>query len=251
MKLRVIHWVLVLPGGSEERVLCEQSARPTRLGWMAGAGVNVGGIILSGGKSSRMGWPKAELPFGPELMLQRVVRLLGSIVEPLIVVAAAGQELPPLPPGVRVVRDRREGRGPLEGLDAGLAALQGEAEAAYATGCDVPLLVPAFVEQMLQQLGDYQVAVPVDDGFYHPLAAVYRLQVLGEIRTLLAADRLRPRFLFERVRTRRVPVEVLRAVDPDLLTLANVNTPADYTTAVRRAGWDVPSELFKALEDRF
>jgi molybdopterin-guanine dinucleotide biosynthesis protein A len=209
--------------------------------------VNVGGIILSGGKSSRMGWPKAELPFGPELMLQRVVRLLGQIVEPLIVVAAAQQELPPLPPQVRVVRDRRQGRGPLEGLGAGLAALQGDAEAAYATSCDVPLLVPQFVQLLLRRRGDYQVVVPVDGEFYHPLAAVYRIDVLAEIQALLAADQLRPRCLFERVRTCRVPVEELRTVDPDLLTLANLNTPADYAATVHRAGWEIPAELLKAL----
>lgn len=205
--------------------------------------MNVGGIILGGGKSSRMGRSKAELPFGPEAMVQRVARLLGEIVKPLVVVAAARQELPPLPPQVRVVRDRRAGRGPLEGLCAGLETLQGEAEAAYVTGCDVPLLVPQFVERMLERLGDHQIAVPVDGEFFHPLAAVYRLDVLAEVQSLLAADQLRPQFLFERVRTCRVSVDDLRAVDPDLLTLANLNTPADYAAALRRAGWELPSDF--------
>ncbi len=107
--------------------------------------VITGGIILCGGKSSRMGWSKATLPFGPELMLQRVARLLSEVVSPLVVVAAPQQELPPLPREIQVVRDRREGRGPLEGLCAGLEALQDRADAAYATSCDVPLLVPQFV----------------------------------------------------------------------------------------------------------
>jgi molybdopterin-guanine dinucleotide biosynthesis protein A len=199
--------------------------------------VNVGGIILCGGKSSRMGRPKANLPFGPELMLQRVVRLLGQIVDPLVVVAAGHQELPPLSPEIHVVRDRREGRGPLEGLYAGLEALLGRADAAYATSCDVPLLVPQFVQMMLQRLDDHHIAVPVDGEFHHPLAAVYRADVLPEIQLLLAADRLRPRFLFERVRTCRVPVEELRAVDPDLQTLSNLNTPDDYLAALRHAGF--------------
>ena len=53
---------------------------------------------LCGGKSTRMGVPKATLPFGPETMLQRVVRLLGTVVSPIVVVAARGQELPELPP---------------------------------------------------------------------------------------------------------------------------------------------------------
>jgi molybdopterin-guanine dinucleotide biosynthesis protein A len=211
--------------------------------------VNNGGIILCGGISSRMGRPKAGLPFGSERMLQRVVRLLGQVVDPLVVVAAVQQDLPPLPPDVRVVRDRRENRGPLEGLCAGLEALQDRADAAYATSCDVPLLVPQFVQMMLQRLGDHQVAVPVDGEFHHPLAAVYRTNVLPEIQSLLAADQLRPRFLFERVRTCRVPVEELRAVDPELQTLANLNTPDDYFAAAHRTGWEVPAELREALEN--
>jgi molybdopterin-guanine dinucleotide biosynthesis protein A len=82
--------------------------------------VNAGGIVLCGGKSSRMGTSKALLPFGSETMLQRVVRLLGEVVAPIVVVAAVDQALPALPQGTIVTRDEHEGRGPLEGLRAGL-----------------------------------------------------------------------------------------------------------------------------------
>jgi hypothetical protein len=82
---------------------------------VSSAKIKVGGIVLCGGRSSRMGVPKLSLPFGPELMLQRVVRLLSTVVDPIIVVAAPGQELPPLDPSVAIIRDRREARGPLEG----------------------------------------------------------------------------------------------------------------------------------------
>jgi len=210
--------------------------------------VKTGGIILCGGLSRRMGRPKATLPCGPELMLPRVARLLGQVVDSLVVVAAVGQELPPLPPHVRIARDRRENRGPLEGLCAGLESLPDRSEAAYATSCDVPLLVPAFVQMMFQRLADYQAAVPVDGEFHHPLAAVYRADVLPEIRALLAADQLRPRSLFQRVRTCLVPVEELRAVDPELLTLTNLNTPADYLAAASRAGWAVPADVRESLQ---
>src|SRR5579871_4934557 len=83
----------------------------------------VGGIVLCGGRSSRMGRPKAWLPFGDELMLPRVVRVLRAVVDPVVVVAAPGQDVPPLPPDVEIVRDEIEGKGPLGGLAAGLAAL--------------------------------------------------------------------------------------------------------------------------------
>ena len=200
------------------------------------------GVVLAGGKSSRMGRDKATLAFGPELLLQRVVRILGEVVSPIVVVAAADQELPPLPRDVLVARDRREARGPLEGLLAGLsmlAAERPEITAAFATSCDVPLLTPAFVREMLARLGDADIAVPVEDGFPHPLAAVYRTRLVPQIEVLLLADQLRPVFLFDRARTVRVDAAELRAVDPQLFSLKNCNRPEDYEEALRLAGYSV------------
>src|SRR5437660_11396236 len=82
------------------------------------------GIVLCGGQSSRMGRPKAWLPFAGEIMLCRVLRLLGEVpLSPIVVVAAPDQDLPTLPQKVDVVRDSQRGRGPLQGLAGGLAAL--------------------------------------------------------------------------------------------------------------------------------
>jgi molybdopterin-guanine dinucleotide biosynthesis protein A len=183
-----------------------------------------------------MGVPKATLPFGPETMLERVVRLLGTVVSPIVVVAAKGQALPALPDAVTVTRDEREARGPLEGLRAGLKALPQSVEAAYVTSCDVPLLVPAFVERMVELLGDHDIAVMEVDGFPHPLSAVYRRATLPHVESLLANDRLRPVFLFDAVRTRRVQPEEMTVVDPDLRTLRNLNTQEDYLAALKAEG---------------
>jgi molybdopterin-guanine dinucleotide biosynthesis protein A len=194
-----------------------------------------GGIVLCGGKSTRMGSSKALLPFGSETMLQRVVRLLGEVVSPVVVVAAADQELPLLPRDVIVGRDERDARGPLEGLRAGLKALPPDVDAAYVTSCDVPLLVPNFVRQMLDLARGYDVAVMEIDGFTHPLSAVYRRTTLPFIEDLLAHDRLRPVFLFDAVKTRRVRPDEMTA-DPELRTLRNLNTRDDYERALVEAG---------------
>ena len=198
--------------------------------------MNAGGIVLCGGKSTRMGVAKATLPFGPETMLQRVVRLLGAMVSPIVAVAAQEQVLPALPAEVIVTRDERDARGPLEGLRAGLKALPPSVEAAYVTSCDVPLLVPGFVERMLALLEGHDIAVMEIDGFPHPLSAVYRRAVLPQVESLLAQDRLRPVFLFEAMRTRRVTPAEMREVDPDLRTLRNLNTREDYEAALSDAG---------------
>src|ERR1044072_4971818 len=126
-----------------------------------------GGIVLAGGKSTRMGTSKALLPFGPETMLQRVVRVLGGVVSPIVVVAAAAHALPALPSDV---------------------------DAASVTCCDVPLLVPGFVGEMFRLADGHDIAVMEIEGFPHPLSAVYRRAVLPYVEALLAADRLRPVF---------------------------------------------------------
>ncbi len=198
--------------------------------------MSAGGVVLCGGLSTRMGTSKALLPFGPETMLQRVVRVLSTVVSPIVVVAAAGQSLPDLPAGVIVARDEQQGRGPLEGLRAGLKALPDTIQSAYVTSCDVPLLVPDFARRMIDLLTNHDIAVMEIDGFPHPLSAVYRRSTLPHVEALLVQDRLRPVFLFDAVRTRRVqPAEMLSA-DPQLLTLRNLNTREDYLEALRIAG---------------
>ena len=203
---------------------------------MALSGQQAAGIVLCGGKSTRMGTSKALLPFGPETMLQRVVRLLSEIVSPIVCVAAPAQELPPLPPDVILTRDEREGRGPLEGLRAGLKALPASADRAYVTSCDVPLLVPGFVRQLLEKAHGFDATVMEIDGFAHPLSAVYARAALPHVEDLLAHDRLRPVFLYERVKTRRVRRDEITA-DPELRTLRNLNTPEDYRQALADAGF--------------
>lgn len=188
-----------------------------------------------------MGRDKAMLPFGPELMLQRVVRLISEVVDlnNIVVVAAPNQSLPELPGRVLIARDVHEYRGPLEGLATGLGALADRADAVYATACDVPLLVPAFVEKMFDLLGDFDIAVPFDGQYHHPLAAVYRATVLAHVQRLLDSQRMRPRFLFDEARTREVQVDDLRAIDPQLSTLENLNYQQDYFSALTTAGFPV------------
>jgi molybdopterin-guanine dinucleotide biosynthesis protein A len=197
--------------------------------------MKTGGIVLCGGKSSRMGSSKALLPFGPETMLQRVIRILGGVVSPIVAVAASDQVLPDLPPAVIVTRDEHQGRGPLEGLRAGLKALPADVDAAYVTSCDVPLLVPGFVRQMVDLAEGHDIAVIEIDGFAHPLSAVYRRATLPHVEDLLAHDRLRPAFLFDAVNTRRINPAQMTA-DPGLRTLRNLNTREDYEQALRDAG---------------
>jgi molybdenum cofactor guanylyltransferase len=199
--------------------------------------MSVAALILCGGESRRMGRPKAWLPFGNERMLERVVRLTSTVARPIVVVAAPGQELPELGAQVTVVRDPVAGRGPLQGLAAGLGALPDSVELVYATATDVPFLEPRFIDRLVALSDGYDLVIPFALGYHHPLAALYRRRtVLPVIEGLLREDRLRPFFLVEAVTTRVVNEIDLRTVDPELHTLRNLNSPDDYQSALRDAG---------------
>jgi molybdopterin-guanine dinucleotide biosynthesis protein A len=203
-----------------------------------------------------MGRPKAALEWHGTTLLQRIVGIVGRVVDgPVVVVRAPGQELPDLPSGVVVAVDAREGRGPLQGLAAGLAAVADGASHAYVSSTDVPLLHPAFVGTVLRiaEREDVDVALPVAHGFRHPLAAAYRTSLLPAVERLIEEDRMKPAFLFESARVRELDeAELLRHrdladADPELLSLLNVNDPAEYQRARARSAPAVTVRRFGAL----
>jgi molybdenum cofactor guanylyltransferase len=192
-----------------------------------------------------MGRPKAALEWQGSTLLRRTAQTVARATSgPVVVVRAPGQELPELPDGVLVADDPREGRGPLQGIAAGLAALTGHADLAFVSSTDMPFLHPAFIRRVLSVLEDSEstdVALPVARGYQQPLAAGYRVSLAEAAERLVSQDRLRPAFLFEQCRVRTLDdAELLRdpvlaALDPDLDSVLNVNTPADYAAARARA----------------
>jgi molybdenum cofactor guanylyltransferase len=196
-------------------------------------------IVLVGGRSSRMGSPKAALDWHGSTLLRRVTGIVARGVDgPVIVVRAPEQELPDLDPAVEIVADAREGRGPMQALAAGLAAVGERAEVAFVSATDVPLLHPTFVRRVVASLGDgADVALPEVGGHRQPLAAAYRVDLAGVVEELVGAGRLAPGFLFERSRVHTLDEEALLAdaalarADPDLASVMNLNEPGDYERA--------------------
>jgi molybdopterin-guanine dinucleotide biosynthesis protein A len=201
-----------------------------------------GAVVLCGGRSTRMGRDKASLPFGRETLLERVVRIVADAVAEVVVVARPGQELPPLPDAVRLIRDEVEDRGPLGGLGPGLRASR--ADAVFATACDAPFVSPRVIDVLFSRLGACDVAVAETDGFTHPLCAVYRTKLAASVERLVAEGRLRPVFLYDTAPTVRVPETELRTADEELRCLVNCNTPEAYEAALAMRRPSVSVELF-------
>jgi molybdopterin-guanine dinucleotide biosynthesis protein A len=213
------------------------------------------GIVLAGGRSSRMGTSKAALEWHGSTLLWRTLAIISRVTDgPAIVVRAAGQPLPALPPNVEVVDDPREGLGPVQGLAAGLRAIADRAEVAFVSSTDLPFLHPAFVRRVLRTAeAGADVVLPVARGYPQPLAAAYRATLAPVAERLVAEQRLRPAFLFERCTVSRLDEDALRAdpvlaaLDPDLDSLVNVNEPADYEAARARPAPEVTIQRSGAL----
>lgn len=200
---------------------------------------DLAGVILCGGESSRMGSSKAWLDFDGEPLLTRVIRRVAEVTWPIVIVAAPGQDIPAIPDGVIIARDPVRGRGPLQGIAAGLDAIADQARAAFVSSTDVPFLHPALIRRLHALRGeDFDIAVPRAQGHVHPLSAIYPVGARAEIAALLASDRLKTMLLLDRMRTLvadealLLADDELRAADPELRSLHNINTEEEYRTAL-------------------
>jgi molybdopterin-guanine dinucleotide biosynthesis protein A/molybdopterin converting factor small subunit len=176
-----------------------------------------------------MGRSKALLLFDGEPLILHTVRRLRSLFSDIIVVAAPEQELPPL--SATVVRDEVAYQGPVGGIYYGLQAVC--TDVAFVTSCDAPFLQMAVIAYLVAQIPDYEVVVPYWQERLQPLHAVYRRSVAPLLHAQLLRGELRPIFLYQKVRTRKVEADEIRRFDPEGLSFRNMNSPEDYQAALR------------------
>jgi molybdopterin-guanine dinucleotide biosynthesis protein A len=203
-----------------------------------------------------MGTPKAALEWHGSTLLRRTTGIVARGVDgPVVVVRAAGQDLPALPSSVEVLDDPHEGLGPLQGIAVGLDALRDRAETAFICSTDLPFLHVAFVRRVMRAFdgASPDVVLPHARGHRQPLAAGYRTDLAPAVEKLVAERRLRPAFLFD---DHNVAVlddatllgdPALAAADPELESVVNVNEPAEYEAARARPAPEITVERFGAL----
>lgn len=177
-----------------------------------------------------MGQPKALLPFDGEPLIAHVVNTMRRVADEIVVVAAPGQELPPL--AAAIVRDEVPHQGPVGGIVYGLRALT--RETAFVTACDSAFLNVQLIEYLLGAREGFDAVVPCWGGRLQPLHAVYARSVLPHLEAQLARGELRPVRLFDAVPTRRVEEDEVRRIDPEGWSFFNMNTPDDYARALER-----------------
>lgn len=199
------------------------------------------GIILAGGQSRRMGQDKALMTLGGRPLIARVIDALRPVCEPLMVVTNAPEAYRQF--GLAMVPDAVRGTGSLGGLYSGLAAMR--TDLAIAVACDMPFLNSALLAHMLSLAADYDVVIPdlgVDDlpaprgakakqRDLHPMHAVYRATCIGPIEAQMRSGDLRMIGYFDQVRVRALPRSEMAALDPELRSVMNVNTPDEWAQA--------------------
>ncbi|MBI3766946.1 MAG: molybdenum cofactor guanylyltransferase [Deltaproteobacteria bacterium] len=184
-------------------------------------------VVLAGGRSRRMGRPKPWLPLAGVPLLAAVVARVRPLVSEIVVVAAAGHELPACE--ARMLYDPEPNLGPLPALALGLDAVR--TSHAFALGCDAPFVRRAVLRLLTREIGDLDGAVPLWGDRLQPLVALYHRRLAPTLATMASAGERRLQAVAALPRVATVSAERLRLVDPEGISFRTLNTPEDYAAA--------------------
>lgn len=202
-------------------------SRQSSMRWRSNAdeidgAMTLGGVILAGGESQRMGRTKALLPVGETTLIEAVIARLREACPEILIVTNTPELFRHLE--VQMVPDALPGRQSLVGIYTGVLHTGGPA---FVCACDMPFLNPALIRHLGSLADGVDVVIPRHHREYEPLHAVYTPACLEPIRRCAQRHGRNTGFLSD-VRVRVVEVEEIRRFDPDLRSFVNVNTPEDY-----------------------
>lgn len=190
-------------------------------------------IILAGGRSSRMGRPKADLEFDGISMLDYIVAEMLRAFDELVVGVAQPRHYAWESLRARTILDAERYAGPVAALAQALQEIR--FDRAFACSCDMPFVNGALARKLCDMLGDYDALIPEVDGMLQTLHAVYRKECAKKVAAMHRSGEQRLQNLASHAKVRIMREEEIRAIDPDpeLLTFFNVNTPEDYQRALK------------------
>jgi molybdopterin-guanine dinucleotide biosynthesis protein A len=191
---------------------------------------SITGVILAGGKSSRMGQNKALMSLGGKRLVDRVVEVMRSVFDDLLMVTNTPEMYADL--GIPMVRDVWPEKGSLGGVYSAIYHVA--TPYCLVVACDMPFLQTAVLRYLITQINDYDVVVPDVLGELQTLHAIYSKACLQPIERRLEANRLRIVGFFPDVRVRTVTGSELESYDPELLAFQNLNTPEEFQAAEQR-----------------
>jgi molybdopterin-guanine dinucleotide biosynthesis protein A len=195
------------------------------------------GLILCGGRSSRMGVDKALLRIGPRTLLDLALEHMGQVAAPVVLSITARQDPPRGYERLEWVRDEQADQGPLFGMARGFRALTGRAERVVVMPVDMPFLTGPWLARLVAGLAGHQACLFRWQGFTNALTAAYALALLPRLEALIQEGRRRPIALIEGVPTRVLEIEGDAERQSGPPSMMDTDTPADYREALRLAGF--------------
>jgi molybdenum cofactor guanylyltransferase len=194
-------------------------------------GPPIAAAILAGGLARRMGGvSKADLRIGNERIIDRQLRILRQVADPVFIIAGAAEPFQDLQ--VEVVPDIISGAGPLGGIYTALTA--SPCERTLIVACDLPYLSLPLL-QRLAAPSDADLVIPRSERGYEPLCAAWSRACTATILRRIQGGTLKTALVVEELRVEEIGPEVLESCDPHGLLFVNINTPHDYERA-RRLG---------------
>lgn len=184
----------------------------------------VTGVILAGGKSTRMGSDKALLPYRGGRFIEAIYRLFADIFSEVILVTNTPAQYDFLP--CRKVQDILKDMGVLAGIHSGLC--HSSNPAIFAVACDMPYLVEGLIRHMASRADAGGVLIPESPDGLEPLHAVYGKGCLAAIESTLLSGQRRIVSFFDRTNVSRMNLEQVAMFDPSFVSFININTPTDY-----------------------
>lgn len=185
----------------------------------------VTGIILAGGKNSRMGTNKAFLKIDQNRLIDKTLEIYRRLFAEIIIVT--NDPLSYLDfTDAALVTDIYKGKGPLGGIYTGLVYAKNPF--VFVSACDMPFLNRDFIQYLMDQTGRHDVIVPELPEGYQPLHAIYSLNCLPSIKRLLLMDKLKITGFYRDMRVLAIGTEQIQPFNPDGRLFHNLNTPEDF-----------------------
>lgn len=192
---------------------------------------SITGVILAGGKSTRIGASKPQLEIGKVHLIDRVVDTLSQFTSSILIVTSEDQEslAESATAGARRVKDIYPGKGPLGGIYTGL--MYAETGYSLVVGCDMPFLNSGLIRYLIDGASGFAAVAPKFGWMIQPLHSIYSKSCMPSIEALLRENQLQIIRLFDLVNTRFVEEKEIDRFDPDHLSFLNINTEGDLLKA--------------------
>jgi len=188
--------------------------------------LEITGVLLTGGKSRRMGRNKALLKLDGKELIERNLETLNKVCSEVVI--SSNEDDLYKGYGYPVITDDIKGKGPLGGIYSVLKKAKNDH--LFFAACDMPFLHEEAIRYIYREMNDFDAVVPYALGRIHPLHACYHKRILPLVEEKVLNDKLRLTDVLGECRTKIIKVEKCSDIYQKLIerSVQNVNTPDEW-----------------------